>query len=464
MQTKHKISIAAVFVVAFLSGIFFTTFGANIFGLGDHIGTVSRAGDTELSESVYRGVASLEDAFTSVAESVNPTVVQIRSERVQRRPGGGGNFFEGTPFEQFFGTPRGDNGRQQQEYRVPGLGSGVIIRTDGYILTNNHVVDGAEDLQVVLFDGTIVPGEVVGTDAYSDLAVIRINRSGLPTISMGAMEEVRVGQWVMAFGSPLSADLSNTVTAGIVSAIGRLQEAGDGVQNFIQTDAAINPGNSGGPLLDSAGRLIGINTAIYSPSGAYAGIGFAVPVSTVRNVAEQLIESGAVERARLGVTYGAVSETLRRSLDLPRGSAQIASIVPGSAAERGGLQENDIIVAINGQQLTNRLQLSEIVSRLRPGERLTLTVNRDGRTRDVTVTLGRAEDQQPAAERRQRQGPQQNEPEPVSKHMEDLGISLSNVNEEVTRRFRLQDVRQGVVITEVNQGSEAFRDANLRPE
>jgi serine protease Do len=462
MQTRHKISIAMVFVFAFLAGILFTTAGANLFGIGDRIGTDSRAGDTELAESAYRGALSLEEAFTSVAEAVNPTVVQIRSERVQRGGQGGWNPFEGTPFEDFFGDGTRNRG-QQQERRVPGLGSGVIVRADGYIVTNNHVVEGAEELQVQLFDGSVHDAEVVGSDAFSDIAVIRINQTNLPTVSFGTSEGIRVGQWVMAFGSPLSADLSNTVTAGIISAIGRLQETPDGsaVQNFIQTDAAINPGNSGGPLVDLRGRLVGINTAIYSRTGGFQGIGFAIPVGTVQNVAQQLMETGTVERARLGVQYAAVSESLRRALNLPRGAAQVATVVPGTAADRAGLQEGDIITAINGQELTNRLQLSETVGRLRPGERLHLRIQRNGDQRDVEVTLGRAEEA--TAQRQAPRTPDAPEAEPASRMMEELGVAVSNITPEIARRFRIEDVSHGVVITDVNQGTEAFREANLRP-
>ncbi|NBC17742.1 MAG: protease, partial [Bacteroidetes bacterium] len=219
MSATGKVSIAAVVIVAFVAGVLFTTAGANWFDAGDRVATESRAGDTRIeATNATTSVASLEDAFTQVSESVNPTVVQIRAERVQQRrvP----NMFEGTPFEDFFNTPDG----QEREYRAQGLGSGVIVQSDGYVITNNHVIEDADELQVVLADGTSYDGDVVGTDPASDLAVLKIDAEGLPEMSFGSVDDVRVGQWVLAFGSPFSLELSNTVTAGIVSAIGRTSQ------------------------------------------------------------------------------------------------------------------------------------------------------------------------------------------------------------------------------------------------
>ncbi|MEM9663846.1 MAG: Do family serine endopeptidase [Bacteroidota bacterium] len=445
--------------------MFVITAGANYFDLRQGLFTDSEASvfvedgeGTLIEESDLGSAASLEEAFVLVAERVNPTVVQIQAERVVRRSAMQ-NPFSGTPFEDFFGRGAPDGG-QEREFRSGGLGSGVLVRSNGLIITNNHVVEGAENLSVELFDGRSFDAEVVGTDAQTDLAVIKIDTGEeMPFVSFGQADDLRVGQWVMAFGSPLSQDLSNTVTAGIVSAIGRLtpsQTSQTGVQNFIQTDAAINPGNSGGPLIDLRGRLVGINTAIITRTGGYQGIGFSIPVDVVQNVTDQLIDEGSVQRARLGVQYGPATETLIRALDLPQGAALISVVQDGTAADDAGLQENDIIVALNDKPLNNHLELGQTVSSMRPGETIDLTILRGDDERTVTVTLGAAsEGETPVAAA---------EPEvsPEEQMMESLGLELSNLSEDLVQRMGIETVTEGVVVTNVEPGSEAFRDANIR--
>jgi serine protease Do len=464
MSAKKRASTAVVVVIAFISGVIFTTLGANIFDVGDRVGIETRAaGDTEISGR-FAGVDDLQNAFTQVAEAVNPTVVQIRAERVVARRGPQTNPFEGTPFEDFFRPPNGRDRSPGGEFRSQGIGSGVVVRPDGFIATNNHVIEGADELQVMFFDGSIVNAEVVGADPFSDLAVIRVDVRDLPVVSFGETEDIRVGQWVMAFGSPLSADLSNTVTAGIISAIGRLQTQpgqGGGVQNYLQTDAAINPGNSGGPLVDLRGRLVGINTAIYTRTGGYQGVGFAIPVGTVRNVTDQLVETGTVRRARLGVQFQPASPALIRELGLPRGAAMVAEVVPGSAADRAGIESGDAIIAIDGDQLENHLELSQRISMLKPGDRVSITVNRQGERRTFNVALGSAtEDEEPTA---RRERPQAEEPAPDNGTMEELGMTLSNITPEIARRSEIDPNTRGVVVTDVNPNSSAFREGNIRP-
>lgn len=463
MNAKGRVSVAVVVVVAFFSGVMFTTVGANIFGLEDGIGIETRAAEGTAIDREITGLADFQDAFMDVAERVNPTVVQISSERlVTRENGQMRNPFEGTPFEDFFG---GFEGPQQPTPRT-GLGSGVIIRPDGYIVTNNHVVEGADVVTVVMMNGDRHEAEVVGTDAVSDVAVIKVDLEGLPFMSIGDSDDARVGQWVMAFGSPLSETLSNTVTAGIISATGRLQggfatpnqEGPSQIHNFIQTDAAINPGNSGGPLVDLNGRLIGINTAIISRTGGNQGIGFAIPVNTVQDVAEQLIETGHVERARLGVSFGPASESLIEALDLPRGAAVISSVTPGSAAERAGIESGDIIVEVNGRELTNHLQLSQRIGAMHPGETASFTVVRNEERRTFEVQLGgwEGDDETTTASRSDADRPSR------SQMMEELGFRLSDITPELARRAGLEEEVEGVVITEIDPSSQAYRAAELR--
>lgn len=464
MKEKGRVSIAVLVVVAFFSGIMFTTVGANIFQLGDKIGAPSMAAEGTALDQDLPGVADFQNAFTEVADRVNPTVVQITAEKlVSSGRGQTRNPFEGTPFEDFFG---GFEGPQQPRPQT-GLGSGVIVRSNGYIVTNNHVVEGADELTVVMFDGTRYDAEVVGADPVSDVAVIKVDRDNLPFVSFGNAENVRVGQWVMAFGSPLDESLSNTVTAGIVSATGRLQGGfaprpnGGGpsqIHNFIQTDAAINPGNSGGPLVDLNGRLIGINTAIISRTGGNQGIGFAIPVNTVKDVADQLIETGHVERARLGVEFGPASESLIRALDLPRGAAVISSVTPGSPADRAGIQSGDIIVAVNGETLTNHLQLSQWIGSMRPGETASITFIRDDDREKVEVRLGGWEEADETAET----ATSERDRSSRTQMMENLGLQLSNITPELARRAGLEEPVEGVMITDIDPASLAYRDAELR--
>lgn len=464
MSVSSKVSIAVFVIASFVAGILFTTVGANIFNLGEFVGTESRASERLEGTTLVSSANDLEEAFTSVSASVNPTVVQIQAERVQRgrSPFGGANPFEGTPFEDFFGN-RGQGQGQEREFRQQGLGSGVIVRPDGYIVTNNHVVEGAENLQIRLLDDSIYDATVVGTDPTSDLAVIRIDATDLPYVTFGNSDNLRVGQWVMAFGSPLSADLSNTVTAGIVSAIGRLQSQGQSVQNYIQTDAAINPGNSGGPLVNLRGELVGINTAIYTRTGGFQGIGFSIPVNTVRLITDQLIDSGTVRRARLGVQYNAASESLIRALSLPRGAAQVTDVVSGSAADRAGIEAGDVITALDGQALNDSRLLSQRIASMRPGDRIRVSLNRNGEERAVTVTLGEAEEQ-PATAAADRPGRDRDDTAgDESNMMEGLGIRLADLTPNVAQRLGIERTMTGVVVMEVDRNSEAFREANVRP-
>jgi serine protease Do len=463
MSTQGKVSLAVVIGGAFLAGILFATAGANLFGAGDAVGTPSKAanldGSTAIEQSASAMPGDFETAFSKVAASVNPAVVQIRAAQVveQRRM----NPFEGTPFERFFGGPQGPS---QPEVRQ-GLGSGVIVRSDGHIVTNNHVIEDAEQLSVRTLDGTQYEAEVVGTDPYSDLAVLKIDASDLKAVSFGNSDQLDVGQWVMAFGSPLDPRLNNSVTAGIISALGRLRsmpqrgpspQQSSGVNNFIQTDAAINPGNSGGPLINLRGRLVGINTAIASRTGGYQGIGFAIPANTVERVATQIIEEGDVRRAYLGIRYGEAPQSLVQNEDLPQGSAVVSQVEGGTPAEEAGLQAGDIITAINGQSLDNYLQLGNQIASMRPGDEVELRINRDGESQALTVTLGSRTDMAAAS------GGNGDGDRSRDAMQEELGLQLQDVTPEVARRLGL-DQERGVLITGIDRSNPMIRDSGLQP-
>jgi serine protease Do len=465
MINRSRSNILLVAVLTFLAGVVLTMAGTSYLAKNAApAADADRRSDRPVtaSRSAAGAAASLEDAFAEVAEIVNPSVVQVRTERVYQSQARTMNPFEGTPFEHFFapfGGPQDRDRRspfREREYRASGLGSGVILRENGYILTNNHVIRDADEVQVQLYDGRTFDAEIVGQDAFSDIAVLKIDAEDLPHIEMGDSANLRVGQWVMAFGSPLSEELINTVTAGILSAVGRYNSVGEGVQEFIQTDAAINPGNSGGPLVDLDGRLIGINTFIYSRTGGYQGIGFAIPGNTVKRVAEELIDEGSVSRARLGVLFGPASKSLIEALELPRGAAQVGEVVEGSPAEEAGVEPGDVITAVDDKQLDNYLELSTLISGKKPGTKVRLAVNRNGEQEQLTVKLGTAD----ADEGGRAAGSKDSG---RSRIEDELGFTYADINPMLARRFSLDPEMKGVVITDVDPSSDAYRDANLRP-
>ena len=467
MSAKGKFSIAALLVAAFVAGVVFATSGANFLDLGDQIGTetqaaevesttIDREDDEEATTSMERAL-TLEDAFMEVSESVNPAVVQISAERVVeqrfRSP------FDGTPFEDFFrDSPFG--GQQEREQRRPVLGSGAIIDAEGYVVTNHHVIEDTEHIQVRMHDGERYSAEIVASDEFSDLAVLELedNPGDLSVISFSDSGDLRVGQWVLAFGSPLSEELSHSVTSGIVSAVGRLSP-GQGersVRNYVQTDAAINPGNSGGPLVDLNGRLVGINTAIATRTGGFQGVGFAIPSNTVENVTQQLIAEGAVARGFLGVQYGPASTALIRDENLPRGTAEVAGVEDGSPADEAGLEAGDLILSVDGEELRNHLQLGEVVSSKRPGEEVTLTIDRGGERMELTATLGQMDDDAEIAANG-------DAPDPGEELLDELGFSITDITPDLAQQLGLE-ANEGVLVTDVDQGSRAFRDGGIRPQ
>ena len=316
----RRLSTALLVAAAFIGGIFFVTSAANLAG----VPALFRSADAQRATTAEQAVATAEElgqAFSSVAERVNPAVVQVRSTRLARPTAQGSPFGGQSPFggiDPFGGQDPFGGGQGEQD----GLGSGAFIRADGYIVTNNHVVEGADELSVRLFDGSVLPATVVGADPFSDIAVLKVDKvdgADFPALTFAASSELRVGQWVLAFGSPLSEDLSNTVTNGIVSSLGRYQGGQGSISNYIQTDAAVNPGNSGGPLTNLRGEIVGINSAIATRSGGFQGISFAVPSDIVRNTADQLVASGTVQRGYLGISFGPVSPSLARRLDVGAG-------------------------------------------------------------------------------------------------------------------------------------------------
>ena len=314
--------------------------------------------------------------FSDAAESAVQAVVYVKvTQRNNYQQGG-------SLLDLIFGFP-------QTPRDQVGLGSGVIIRPDGYIVTNNHVIAGADVIEVTLENNKVYPAKLVGTDPATDIALIKIDADDLPAILMGDSDDLRLGEWVLAIGSPY--DLRSTITAGIVSAKGRSMPNYDGqyrVESFIQTDAAVNPGNSGGALVNAAGELVGINTSIISRTGSYTGYSFAVPVNIVSKVVDDFIEFGEVQRAILGVSIIDVNAELAAQANLTDiDGVYVANVQKDSPAERGGLLQGDVIKEVNLNPVHNSAGLQEQVSRLRPGEKAVVTVLRDGRQHEIIVSL-----------------------------------------------------------------------------
>ena len=320
------------------------------------------------------------EAFIKVASNGNPAVVSIVSEKVIEQH-----------YNQFF-SPFGDQ-FPQGESRGHSLGSGVIIDSDeGYIITNNHVIDDAEDIKVILYDKREVKGTIVATDPPSDLAVIKVDPNGLSTVALGNSDQLSAGEWVVAIGSPFGLHLNHTVTAGIVSAVGRSSVMSrNNFEDFIQHDAAINPGTSGGALFNLDGELVGINTAIATDgfSRANAGVGFAIPINMVKRVMEDLISDGKVTRGWLGVQIQDVDDGMAKALELDdRNGAIISQVIQNSPAEDAGVKEQDVIIEVDGEKVNDSSNLKNLISSGRPNDKTKLTVIRDGREKYLTVILG----------------------------------------------------------------------------
>ncbi|WP_394782358.1 DegQ family serine endoprotease [Undibacterium sp.] len=362
-------------------------------------------GSAQAQAAATSAVAGLPD-FTDLVDKAGPAVVNIRtSEKISQIQSGDNDEQMQEFFRRFFGipvpkqqqpTPAPKGGRkkapqpQQEEQEVPrGVGSGLIISADGYILTNAHVVDHADEVLVRLTDKREFKAKVIGVDKVrddgrgSDIAILKIEGTKLPHVVIGDSDKIRAGEWVIAIGSPF--DLENTVTAGIISA--KARDTGDETP-LIQTDVAVNPGNSGGPLINMRGEVVGINSQIYSQSGGYMGISFAIPINEAMRVAEQLKTSGKVTRGRIGVQIQSVSKDIAESIGLktPQG-AFVAAVEPGAPAEKAGLQGGDVILKFNGVAIDKSIDLSRIVGGTKPGTKATVSVWRNGATREMSVTV-----------------------------------------------------------------------------
>jgi len=403
-------------------------------------------------------VVNLQNSFAEVAAAVKPAVVNISAVHIQKVQGEDPyEFFFGDPnefFYRYFGeeAPPQRPQRKPQEYRQEGTGSGVLIDPAGYILTNNHVVQGADELTVTLSDGKTLKGAVVGTDPRTDLAVIRIKGSEpFAFVPLGDSSAIRIGDWVLAIGSPFG--LEQTVTAGIISAIRQsLNIEGRTFSNLIQTDAAINRGNSGGPLVNIRGELVGINTAIYAPTGVFSGIGFAIPVNDAKMILKELIEKGHVERSWMGVDIAKVDEIIARQFGLKSAEgALINNVMPESPAAKAGLKRGDVIVEVNGKKIKNVNEVQDVVSRTKPKTVITVKIIRDGESQVVKLTTELMPSQEGEPTKKE-----SSKKSTSSVNFKWLGAEFLTLNDQTRHHYGIQDSGlKGVVISGLPANSAA---------
>ena len=414
------------------------------------LGTLPFEHATPTIKTAARSEAAAGRGYSAVVKRVLPAVVNISSSKVVKQaalesPQGVDPFFR-----QFFGNDFNQRFNVPQERTEKALGSGVIVAPEGYILTNNHVVEGASEVTVTLHDKREFKARVVGTDPRTDVAVLKIEGSNFPTLTLADSSKVEIGDIVLAIGDPFG--VGQTVTSGIVSATGRGGLGIEQVEDFIQTDAPINPGNSGGALVDDEGHLIGINTAILAGnSGGNQGIGFAVPINMARHDLNEILAHGKVEHGYLGILPQDVTPALAKAFNTTEtNGALVGEITPNSPAARSGLKQGDMIVAVNGQSISDASQLRSRIGMMDPNTTVTLKVLRDGKTQDVAVTLGEF----PTKEER---ASIQNED---SNSLQ--GVSVQNLTPDTAQQLNIPANTKGVVVNQVNPGSRAA-DAGLQP-
>ncbi len=396
------------------------------------------AGEAAISKESVDILTKVGQATAEIVDAVRPAIVNISTTRTVKFQGGGDQFLDDPFFRRFFG----DRFKTPKERKSLGLGSGVIVDADGYILTANHVIQGADEIKVTLSDKREFKGKIVGSDIMTDIGVVKIDAKDLPSVKMGDSAKLRVGETVLAIGSPYG--LSQTVTMGIVSAVGRANVGIADYEDFIQTDAAINPGNSGGALVNVRGELVGINTAIFSTSGGYQGIGFAVPTSMAKAAMDSLINKGKVVRGWLGVSIQSLTPELAKQFELTDGKGVlVGDIVEDSPADKGGLQRGDIIVEVQGKKIDDPNQIRNMVAGIEPGQEIEMKIIRENKpiTKNLTVSELPTDVQKPA---KGEYGNLLN------------GVSVQELTPEFIERFDIPKKLKGVIVAEVDEDSPAF--------
>ncbi len=421
--------IVAVALVSTMAGVFLAA-GLNL----THCTSASNPSSTVM----------VPESFTDIAQSISPAVVNIRTEKVIKGGGPvfrhfGSPFGEDDPFRDFFERFFGD--RPPREFKQQSLGSGFCIDKEGYIVTNNHVVENADEIKVKLKSGKEYDAEIIGRDAKTDIALIKVKSwQGVQAVQFGDSDALKVGEWVVAIGSPFG--LEHTVTAGIVSAKGRVIGSGP-YDDFIQTDASINPGNSGGPLINMKGEVVGINTAIFSRSGGNVGIGFAIPINLARGIIDQLRASGAVTRGWLGVSIQDVTPELAEYYGVKDGKgALVGEVFKGDPADKAGIQPKDVIIEVEGDKIEDSRHLSQKIAGIPVGGKISIKVVRDGKERTFEVEIAKRTDDKESLAMQQ------------TGEETDLGMTVAALTAELARQFDISE-DEGVVVVRVEPGGAA---------
>jgi serine protease Do len=401
--------------------------------------TPTHASEHKISKKSMNILTDLGQAMAEIAEAVKPSIVNISTTRTVQMKGQMNPFYDDPFFRRFFG----DKFNMPKERKTPSLGSGVIVTSDGYILTSSHVIQGAEEINVTLSDEREFKGKIIGNDPMTDIGIIKIDTDNLPAIPWGNSDALRVGETVLAIGSPYG--LSQTVTMGIVSAVGRANVGIADYEDFIQTDAAINPGNSGGALVNVKGELVGINTAIFSTTGGYQGIGFAVPTNMAKNVMDSLINNGKVIRGWFGVTIQPLTTELAKQFNLKDDKgALIGDVIDKSPAEKAGLLRGDVIIEYEGKQIDEPTDLRNMVANTPPGKKVEVKIIRENKIETKQLTIGEL--------------PVDMQKLPQSKYDNLLrGVTVQNLTPEIMSRFKLPDKLKGVIVSEVSTDSPAHK-------
>jgi serine protease Do len=432
MKGKVKLFGSLIFVVI---GVVFGLVLSSNFGFFNS----GQAQEVKISKGSIDALTKMNDALAELAAASKPAVVNITSQQTLRMQPFANPFFDDPFFRDFFGGSL-RNSNKPRQYKQTGLGSGVIVEKNGYIITNNHVIENSEEIMVRLSDKRQFKGKVIGLDPKTDLAVIKINADNLPVLNLGDSDKLKVGEMVLAIGNPFG--LSQTVTSGIVSAKGRADVGIADYEDFIQTDAAINPGNSGGALVNSRGELVGINTAIFSTSGGYQGVGFAIPSNMVKSVMESLIKRGKVTRGWLGVTIQQVTPEIAKQFGIKNNKgALVSDVVEDGPAKKAGIQQGDVIMELEGKEINDTGQLRNAVANIALGKEVAVKIIRDGKEKILKVVISEM-------------------PSNVSAMMGETsqqlkGVQVQNLSPDVRKMLNIPDRVQGVIITDVAEGSPA---------
>jgi len=461
MEKKIRSKIWILLLALVLSFSLFLGFTCRAKKGGEKIVLTSEETSSEEAVSVPSGVLELQGAFENVAEAVKPSVVNISAVQILKMQAPYYEFYFGDPFEeffdQFFGRPRTETPqpkRREIERKAEATGSGVIIDPDGYILTNYHVIAGAEEIKVTLSNGMEkkYDAEVVGKDPRTDLAVIRIKaKEKFPAAKLGDSDKIRIGDWAIAIGSPFG--LQQTVTVGVISAKRQsLFVEGKEYRDMIQTDASINRGNSGGPLVNIRGEVIGINTAIYAPTGVFAGVGFAIPINNAKEILDELIEKGKVVRGWLGIEIREVDEVIAKQFNLPNKEGVLVNrVMEGSAAEKGGMKRGDVIIQFEEHKVKNARDLQDVVSGTKPGKKVKVVVIREKKEVPLTIKLGEMPEPTEEARAEEKKEEKEREREEAEKW---LGMRVETLTPALARQYGVED-KDGVLIVGIEIGSKA---------